>query len=141
MPSVPTYTTCLTLSCKQPRIKGSGYCEQHSKQVETSDTRKESNAAYQNAAWRRVRQVQLSTDPLCQACRHRGKITAAEHVDHVFPWRIVGHDSFTRNILQSLCESCHSLKTSLERRGVFRHYREGKPVDYRATDWPEAVGG
>ena len=141
MPSVPTYTTCLTLSCKQPRIKGSGYCEQHAAIKETPSELRQADSAYKTAQWLRMRKGQLSIQPLCQACLSRGKIEAAEHVDHVWPWKHISPEAFTNNKLQSLCESCHSLKTWLERRGVYRHYAEGGTVDYRATDWPEAVGG
>lgn len=58
----------------------------------------------------------------------------AEHVDHLFPWNVVGGESFLRNIFQSLCQPCHSHKTGLEQRGVIEHY-DGEVVTYAPEDY------
>jgi 5-methylcytosine-specific restriction endonuclease McrA len=63
-----------------------------------------------------------------------GYITPANHVDHVFPWSVIGEQSFNRNLFQSLCETHHGVKSGLEKKGVFRHYVE--PVkDYTRQDY------
>lgn len=64
---------------------------------------------------------------------------AAEAVDHVFPWKSWGPNAFRVNIFQSLCAPCHSRKTALELRGVFRHYTGGAFTDYTPPDYPAAV--
>jgi 5-methylcytosine-specific restriction endonuclease McrA len=72
---------------------------------------------------------------LCAACLIDGRITAASHVDHVFPWAVIGDHAFTRNLWQSLCPECHGVKSGLEKRGVFRHYAD-KAHDYGVQDYP-----
>ena len=60
------------------------------------------------AAWQKLRASVLATAPLCEHCKRRGVITSATDVDHVN-----GDPSDnTEANLQSLCHSCHSLKTA-----------------------------
>jgi 5-methylcytosine-specific restriction endonuclease McrA len=49
-------------------------------------------------------------------------VTAAHHVDHLFAWQHLSEQAFTHNVFQSLCAPCHSAKTALEQRGVYRLY-------------------
>jgi hypothetical protein len=66
------------------------------------------------------------------------RITAANHVDHVFPWAAIGDHAFTRNLWQSLCAECHGVKSGLEKRGLFRHYVS--PIkDYALQDYAFAM--
>ena len=64
-----------------------------------------------------------------------GRVVGAVHVDHVIPWKSTGPHAFVNNRFQSLCAPCHSVKTGLEQRGVFRHYKPGGAVDYSPGDW------
>jgi 5-methylcytosine-specific restriction endonuclease McrA len=77
----------------------------------------------------------LSKQPLCQSCILLGRIVGAVHVDHVIAWKPIGPHAFTANRFQSLCAPCHSVKTGLENRGVFRHYTDRGVVDYSPGDW------
>ena len=104
------------------------------KRYNGTEKRKEFNSKYQTAQWRKLRQIQLSKHPLCASCLTDGKITQAEHIDHLFPWSAIGEEAFYRNVFQSLCQSCHSIKTTLEQRGVYRHF--GFPnKDYALSDY------
>ena len=63
---------------------------------------------YDLRLWRdEIRPAQLERQPLCEHCLERGIRTAATDVDHV--------DGDNTNDepgnLQSLCHSCHSIKT------------------------------
>jgi hypothetical protein len=74
----------------------------------------------------------------------RGKIEAAKHVDHVFPWRQIGQHAFLNNLFQSLCPECHSYKTGQEKQGVFLYYtpkgiEQLTERDYRAKVAAPAV--
>lgn len=82
-----------------------------------------------------MRAAQLSARPLCAACILENRINTAEHVDHVFNWRAIGPQAFRVNILQSLCGPCHSRKTAMEARGIFRHYTDAGARDYTLPDW------
>ena len=122
MPTIPSNTKCAEFNCKEQRSRLNSFCLAHGGKdlmpPRLSDKR------YQSPAWRSIRRRQLSVQPLCQACFTRGHICAAEHVDHVFPWNVVGGESFLINIFQSLCQPCHSHKTALEQRGTIEHYDE-----------------
>lgn len=144
MPTLPTYTKCKHLGCKNHRARyGGGYCHEHGGRdtynANSSDERKEFNSAYQTPFWRALRASQLSRQPLCQCCLSRGIVTPAKHVDHLFPWRKVGGQSFRRNVFQSLCHECHAHKTQLEAQGVCRHYDGEAVTDYQVNQYAEVV--
>lgn len=145
MPSIPKYTKCLQLGCKNNRSKYNAYCLDHGgrdtynhKKYNATHTRQDFNAMYQTTQWKTLRKIQLSKHPLCAGCLANGKIVAAVHIDHVFPWSAIDTSAFYRNIFQSLCASCHSSKTTLEQRGIYRQY--GTPnKDYKITDYHWAI--
>lgn len=63
--------------------------------------------------WLRIRARQLGREPLCRTCKQNGTTTPATEVDHVDGKAADPHDYRDEN-LQSLCNSCHSVKTALE---------------------------
>ncbi len=136
---MPKYNTCEALRCKAPRAIGSAYCETHGGKPKQSAARFESNAAYKGAAWASIRARQLSAAPLCASCLTRGQVTQAVAVDHVFPWRQIAPAAFARNLFQSLCAPCHSVKTAAEQKGVFIHYTERGAVEYTRADYVSAT--
>jgi len=70
--------------------------------------------------WRRLRAQILQRDRgLCVRCRALGRVTPATVVDHKKPVSDGGGDEWTN--LQSLCDRCHSLKTSQESTGAQSH--------------------
>jgi 5-methylcytosine-specific restriction protein A len=133
MPSTPR-AQCDQYQCKALSVKGSRYCETHTQSKAPTIERQAFNAKYKTAAWESIRARQLSANPLCAACLVEGRITQANHVDHVFPWAAIGPHAFTRNLFQSLCPECHGIKSGLEKRGVFRHYTD-KAHDYTEQDY------
>lgn len=137
MPSSPS-PQCDEYQCKAPSVKGSRYCEAHTPSKATTIERQAFNARYKTAAWEAIRARQLSSEPLCAACKIDGRITEASHVDHVFAWQAIGGQAFTRNLFQSLCPECHGQKSGLEKRGIFRHYT-AQAKDYTAQDYPFAM--
>ena len=134
MPNLPK-PVCDTLGCKNPSVVHSRFCLDHApayKRQATTDL-------YNSAAWATLRKVQISKQPLCQACLLDGKIASAQHVDHVFPWHTIGKQAFRANLFQSLCGPCHSRKTGLEQKGVFRHYRPDGALDYSVGDYTKVA--
>lgn len=138
MPSLPR-PHCSQYHCHQPTLAGSSLCEQHAPPKATTDQRRASNAEYKKAAWQKIRAAQLSKEPLCAACMHEGKVAAAEHVDHLFAWHQLNPSAFKLNIFQSLCAAHHSLKTSLEQKGTFRHYSINTITDYSLSDYQRVI--
>ena len=137
MPTIPRHQ-CDEYQCKAPSVRGSRYCEAHTPMKKPTIDRQAFNAQYKTAAWAAIRARQLSTAPLCAACLIDGRITQANHVDHVFPWAVIGGQAFTRNLFQSLCPECHGQKSGLEKRGVYRHYTV-HAHDYTAHDYSFAM--
>jgi 5-methylcytosine-specific restriction protein A len=143
MPTLPCNTKCSMLGCRNERTKLSGLCLEHGGKntyvLPKSNERKEFNKAY-DSGWRKLREAQLSKSPLCQSCLSENHIRSANHVDHLFAWNSVGKEAFYRNIFQSLCHDCHSHKTALEQRGIFRHYQGSTHTDYALSDYSRVVG-
>ena len=131
MPYTPYNTKCAMLGCKNPKSKLNSYCMEHGGREYSNNQ----DGAYDSKLWKTTRKRQLSLQPLCQACLCQGIITAAQHVDHVFPWRQIGEHAFTRNIFQSLCHNCHSQKSGLEKQGIYRHYAQEGVKDYSRHDY------
>jgi 5-methylcytosine-specific restriction protein A len=145
MPTIPKFTLCLDLGCKSQRSKFNAYCMEHGgketfnhSKYNDTDKRKASNQKYSTKQWRTLRQIQLSRHPLCAACLNDNKITPAIHLDHLFPWNSIGDTAFYHNIFQSLCQPCHSVKTALEQRGIYRQYTI-PPTDFRLSDYERLI--
>lgn len=76
-------------------------------------------AWYKTPVWKKIRQKQLSLEPLCRFCRKMGVITEANTVDHIEPHK-GDVNKFFSGPFQSLCKQCHSsAKQRLEKSGEF----------------------
>ena len=63
--------------------------------------------------WRNLRNAFIKAYPLCKHCQEKGRIKAAQDVDHIDPFD--GPDDprkYDWTNLQSLCRSCHNKKTA-----------------------------
>lgn len=89
---------------------------------------------YRTSAWKRLRRLQLRTEPTCRYCEQVGRLTVATVCDHIEPHR-GDLDAFWRGPFMSLCASCHSgAKQSQERTGVLRGCDvDGNP--FGRDDW------
>jgi 5-methylcytosine-specific restriction endonuclease McrA len=134
MPTLPTYTKCIELGCKEQRIGKGSFCQIHSIKKEVTQERWDRQKQYKSPFWRHMKRTQLSRSPLCVCCLIAGRVCQASVVDHVFPWAQVGEHAFTHNLFQSLCVECHSHKTVLEQRGVIEHYTN-KTMTYSLSDY------
>jgi len=63
---------------------------------------------------------------LCQMCKRKGYIRAAEEVDHIIPLFKGGTDDM--NNLQSLCKECHQAKTRADLSGKHETGINGMPI-------------
>jgi len=64
-------------------------------------------------AWDKLRARILADEPLCRACRARGRVTEAKHLDHITPKAQGGTDDESN--LQPLCPDCHAEKSNRDR--------------------------
>lgn len=70
---------------------------------------------YGTSQWQRLRESYINQHPLCEHCERRGLITPAQEVDHIVEL-IDGGDKLSWDNLQSLCTTCHRIKTGEEKR-------------------------
>lgn len=140
MPILPVNNKCATLGCKNSKAKHGSNCIEHggtdtfNRKYRQTDLYKVRMDKYKSKEWQATRIRQLSESPICAGCFSGGIITPANTVDHVFPWMHISEEAFTYNIFQSLCTQCHSSKTGLESKGIYRLY--GKPnKDYTIKDY------
>ena len=140
MPTLPTYTKCAELGCKETRGKYNSFCAIHGGVKKISVERKQLDSMYQTPFWKAKRKTELSKHPLCASCLCKGRVSPANHVDHVFPWSVIGQEAFMRNLFQSLCNECHSYKTGQEQKGHIIHYLDGQETLYTLQDYSRKVG-
>ncbi|WP_449390656.1 HNH endonuclease signature motif containing protein [Eoetvoesiella caeni] len=84
--------------------------------------------ALTSAAWRRLRDVVLSRDPICRQCwDDYERITPSTDVDH----RDNDPSNNDLDNLQGLCHECHSRKTNRDmgRRVAYGCDAQGNPLD------------
>jgi len=112
---------CKTPHCPNPAIR-SDYCPscQKEKSFNYRNQRKEKLTVmhgsnfYHSTVWRKLRDWFIRNNPVCvaivdgQPCNQPG-----EHVDHIKPISQGGSLTLVDN-LQTLCASCHSIKTRKE---------------------------
>jgi hypothetical protein len=137
MPYAPLNTKCRELGCPNPKTTRSAFCSQHGGGM--TEKGKANAKLYNQRVWEKIRTAQLSRQPLCARCQSENKITAAIHVDHVFPHRR-DPNKFRMNLFQSLCPACHTLKTQDEAQGRYLHYTAHGVVEYCDDDYVRMMG-
>lgn len=127
MPSKPkTYKPPHAQTARQRRAD---FDRQRAQDPATVERRK----LYGSKAWKDLRMLKLTSDPTCEYCAARGRLTPAREVDHYLavverPDLVLDYDN-----LRSACTPCHSSKTRAERSGrPWRgHDIKGLPLDPR----------
>ena len=74
---------------------------------ETTEERREAKRFYCSKAWVRVRDWKRQTNPLCERCYRKGRITAMSEVHHLKPRRSHPALALDSENLVSLCTTCH----------------------------------
>ena len=75
--------------------------------------RAEDQRFYNSTKWRRKSKNNLYLNPDCAECARKGLVTAAQMTDHIIP-RHQGGAEYDDDNLQSLCNSCHAIKSGRE---------------------------
>jgi len=100
--------------CEEKQGGNSDRKEYH-KWYDKNRRNKESKDFYQSKEWKQARAAVLARDNyLCVKCIERDKLNEAYAVDHIVPLRVDWSLRFAQPNLQSLCHSCHSVKTRCE---------------------------
>ncbi|WP_313666109.1 HNH endonuclease [Shinella sp.] len=88
---------------------------------------------YKRSRWLKLREQQLSREPLCRFCLITEDVTAAEVVDHIKEHKGDEALFFDRDNLQSLCRHHHDSAKQAMERGV-------KVVTYGVDGYPIELG-
>lgn len=87
-----------------------------------SENRKQRMAIYNTARWRRLREVKLMNNPLCENCLLEDRTTEAEDVHHMVSFMSTQdnitrrHLAFDYDNLKSLCKECHNKEHQVDNR-------------------------
>jgi len=99
-----------------PELTEDRYCDKHKKEVDSEYNRTSSHYKhlYNSSRWRRLRIQFIRVHPLCEVCKRKGVVNAAEIVDHIKPHQ--GNEGlfWNESNWQALCKSCHDRKTAKE---------------------------
>lgn len=85
--------------------------------------RRRSDEPYHSSRWTKLARAWKVEHPLCEECKRKGIVKAAEVVDHIIPWPIC-EDFFDKSNLQSLCEDCNREKGYKDRPAIERWKKE-----------------
>lgn len=81
--------------------------------------RQRSAPEYHTARWTRESRAWREEHPLCEECRRKGIIKAAEVVDHIIPVAVCS-DFWDRSNWQSLCKECNIAKGNRDKEVIKR---------------------
>lgn len=101
------------------RPKGLPAPEERRRQYDRERAQRPWRQWYQTARWQRIRDSQLTDEPLCRMCLAEGRVTAAVVCDHVEPHRGDPH-GFWNGPFQSLCKPHHDSEKQREDRAAIR---------------------
>ena len=126
--------TSICRGCSKAAVSH-GYCDS-CKQIRTLRPKRKINKQWGkrinpypldgDIIWIKLRKDFIKRNPLCVRHRLANKSVSGKHVDHIISVRQRPDLKYDEGNLQTLCHSCHSIKTGYERQGVFIDYVQKK---------------
>lgn len=77
-----------------------------------------------------IRARHFRANPLCVMCQSKGKLSAAQELDHIIPLHKGGSDTDSNR--QGLCKECHTEKSKKERGHTYKPKQR-----ISISGWPE----
>ena len=108
MPMRPN-TPCKHPGCPRLVPYEQHYCEEH-EAMHRGDRESSGKRGY-NSRWQKARKRYLKSHPFCVLCMKEGKMVEATVVDHIKPHRGDSILFWDEANWQSLCKTCHDMKT------------------------------
>ena len=123
-------TPCKSPGCPKLVKEGTaarGYCVGHvrggpaprrttARRGRMTDEEFKRDAWYSSQSWTQLRRAFIARNPLCRICTDNGFIRHADVVDHIVERSDDDSKRLNWDNLQSLCHSCHNIKTAEEKR-------------------------
>ena len=98
---------------RRRRVRRHDYSKYRERQTADEARRR---AFYGRQAWARLRNTHIRKNPLCADCYSRGRVVAGDAVDHIVELRDDPTKGMDPTNLQTLCNSCHAVKTNDEKK-------------------------
>ena len=104
-------------------LTSSTYCGQHQSQQKEVLKQKDKDRGTRTARgydnkWLKASKRYREENPLCVMCEKEGILTKADCTDHIIPHKGDLELFWNRDNWQSLCTTCHSIKTAKEDGGL-----------------------
>ena len=100
--------------------------------------RERSGAPYNTSRWHKLAKAFIEDHPLCEECKRKGILRAAECVDHIDPWPICEDYFFDRRNLQALCNKCNIEKGNRDKARISEWRRQkGEGVEISPRSLPD----
>lgn len=83
---------------------------------------------YNNRRWRKVRAFKFKSNPLCEQCLLKGRVTEAQLIHHIIPIDVDPNLAYEYDNLMSLCHNCHGEVHKNLHQTTTKAIRESKKV-------------
>lgn len=107
------------LAYKQPDFKYLQDTKKRQKQQSKGWTKASQDGFYTSKEWIALRDYKRLLNPICERCEKMNVITPMEVVDHITPVEVSEELKLSLDNLQSLCRSCHTIKTREDQYGRY----------------------
>jgi len=115
---------CSYPGCPELIKPGESYCKKHKPEVNSyrhklyDEKQRDPKVSkfYNSNAWKKLRKLKQSRDPLCEYCLEKDRTRIATEVDHVIPIKINWSMRLDLNNLKSTCHGCHMNKTQEDKK-------------------------
>ena len=98
-----------------PALTRHRYCDTHKtiagREYNTFQRSPDHNKVY-GRRWRKIRDLYISKNPLCEDCLQHGLYIPADEVHHIRP--IDSGGNHAEDNLRSLCQSCHTKSRAVD---------------------------
>jgi 5-methylcytosine-specific restriction protein A len=84
----------------------------------TDEQERERYEFYKSKTWRKLRKLQLASEPLCRLCKRPARV-----VDHIVQISL-GGERYDMDNLQSLCDRCHNIKRGEESKAAMKRKKD-----------------
>ena len=111
---------CASAGCAE-LLRGETYCPRHQAEYDSrrvdqakktnaryNERRSESDKFYGTARWRKLSLYFRKLHPLCANCKAEGRVTPAQVVDHIEPYKLRPDLATEWSNLRALCHACHN---------------------------------
>jgi 5-methylcytosine-specific restriction enzyme A len=124
------------MGCKSYALHLMSYCQKHedehiaerNKKRNDNDNRPPSSERGYDWLWNKLRDRYIKNNPLCAHCLKEQRITDAQMVDHIIPIAVRQDLRLSEDNLQSLCLSCHTIKTQQDIKNYPATYDKNESV-------------